>query len=306
LEPPAGIIKDLLYINALIKGNGKHCSEVLEVYGLANYPGSEVERQHQIALLTGPGSSVLSSVSEALCEEIAQIKEQIDMSTRVLTQQAEDLNEIVLSLRKVLSILVLINLDEEAKQIHHQVEKFDSWIAESKSVEQDDLMQTADTLLAVENSVRNLEVTLVTQGENTVGAHNILIHELDQAQVNVLKEADSGLSLTKRALSDFVESEWDKMHLANVVKTLGDVRGGFVFLGKDRAARVIDICSRYIDNSIIRFEAEPRESELNAIADVLSSLEYYLEGMLTSSGGFGEQVLDLAEEALRQLGCQVR
>jgi len=305
VEPPRGIIKDLLYINALTKGNSDRCKEVLDVFDLSSFPDSEIDRQHQIALLMGPGSSVLASVSSALCDELNQIKDQIDLSARVLTQEPEDLKDIIAALRKILSTLVLINLDDEAKQVNIQVERFESWLAEGKKIENDDLMMTADSLLAVEDSVKNLEGTLVNQAENIVGSHNILTHELDQAQVNVLKEADAGLSITKRALNDFVESEWDKMHLTNVVPTLGSVRGGFLFLGKERAAKVIDVCSRYIDNSIIRFEAAPRESELNAIADVLSSLEYYLEGMLTSSGGFGEQVLDLAEDALKQLGCRL-
>ena len=305
VEPPRGIIKDLLYINALVKGNSDRCKEVLDVFDLNEFPDSEIDRQHQIALLMGPGSSVLASVSSALCDELSQVKDQIDLSARVLTQEPEDLKDIIAALRKILSTLVLINLDDEAKQVNIQVERFESWLAEGKKIENDDLMMTADSLLAVEDSVKNLEGTLVNQAENIVGSHNILTHELDQAQVNVLKEADAGLSITKRALNDFVESEWDKMHLTNVVSTLGSVRGGFLFLGKERAAKIIDVCSRYIDNSIIRFEAAPRESELNAIADVLSSLEYYLEGMLTSSGGFGEQVLDLAEDALKQLGCRL-
>lgn len=305
VEPPRGIIKDLLYINALVKGNSDRCKEVLDVFDLNGFPDSEIDRQHQIALLMGPGSSVLASVSSALCDELSQVKDQIDLSARVLTQEPEDLKDIIAALRKILSTLVLINLDDEAKQVNIQVERFESWLAEGKKIENDDLMLTADSLLAVEDSVKNLEGTLVNQAENIVGSHNILTHELDQAQVNVLKEADAGLSITKRALNDFVESEWDKMHLTNVVATLGSVRGGFLFLGKERAAKIIDVCSRYIDNSIIRFEAAPRESELNAIADVLSSLEYYLEGMLTSSGGFGEQVLDLAEDALKQLGCRL-
>jgi len=305
VEPPRGIIKDLLYINALVKGNSDRCKEVLDVFDLNEFPDSEIDRQHQIALLMGPGSSVLASVSSALCDELSQVKDQIDLSARVLTQEPEDLKDIIAALRKILSTLVLINLDDEAKQVNIQVERFESWLAEGKKIENDDLMMTADSLLAVEDSVKNLEGTLVNQAENIVGSHNILTHELDQAQVNVLKEADAGLSITKRALNDFVESEWDKMHLANVVSTLGSVRGGFLFLGKERAAKIIDVCSRYIDNSIIRFEAAPRESELNAIADVLSSLEYYLEGMLTSSGGFGDQVLDLAEDALKQLGCRL-
>jgi len=288
-----------------VKGNSDRCKEVLDVFDLNEFPDSEIDRQHQIALLMGPGSSVLASVSSALCDELSQVKDQIDLSARVLTQEPEDLKDIIAALRKILSTLVLINLDDEAKQVNIQVERFESWLAEGKKIENDDLMMTADSLLAVEDSVKNLEGTLVNQAENIVGSHNILTHELDQAQVNVLKEADAGLSITKRALNDFVESEWDKMHLTNVVSTLGSVRGGFLFLGKERAAKIIDVCSRYIDNSIIRFEAAPRESELNAIADVLSSLEYYLEGMLTSSGGFGEQVLDLAEDALKQLGCRL-
>lgn len=305
VEPPIGIVKDLLYINALVKGSSERCKSVLDIYSLSDFPDSEIDRQHQIALLMGPGSSVLASVSAALCDELNQVKDQIDLSSRVLTQEPEDLKEIIAALRKILSTLVLINLDGEAKQVNVQVERFESWLAEGKKIESDDLMQTADALLAVEDSIRNLEGTLVNQAENTVGSHNILTHELDQAQINVLKEADSGLSITKRSLNDFVESEWDKMHLTNVVSTLASVRGGFQFLEKDRAANIVSICSRYIDNSIIRFDEPPRESELNAIADVLSSLEYYLEGMLTSSGGFGEQVLDLAEDALKQLGCTV-
>ncbi|MFC3149977.1 hypothetical protein ACFOEK_02965 [Litoribrevibacter euphylliae] len=305
VEPPIGIVKDLLYINALVKGSSERCQTVLDIYSLSDFPDSEVDRQHQIALLMGPGSSVLASVSKALCDELNQLKDQIDLSSRVLTQEPDDLKDIIAVLRKILSTLVLINLDDEAKQVNIQVERFESWLAEGKKIENDDLMQTADALLAVEDSIRNLEGTLVNQAENTVGSHNILTHELDQAQINVLKEADSGLSITKRALNDYVESDWDKMHLTNVVSTLASVRGGFQFLEKARAANIVDVCSRYIDNSIIRFEAPPRESELNAIADVLSSLEYYLEGMLTSSGGFGEQVLDLAEEALKQLGCKV-
>ncbi|GLQ32254.1 hypothetical protein [Litoribrevibacter albus] len=305
VEPPIGMVKDLLYINALVKGQSERCQQVLDIYSLANFPDHEIDRQHQIALLMGPGSSVLASVSAALCDELNHVKDQIDLSSRVLTQEPEDLKDIIGALRKILSTLVLLNLDQEAKQVHHQVERFESWLAEGKKTEHDDLMQTADALLAVEDSIRNLEGTLVNQADNTVGAHNILTHELDQAQINVLKEADSGLSITKRALNDFVESDWDKMHLTNIVPTLASVRGGFLFLEKERAAKVVDICSRYIDNSIIRLDTAPRESELNAIADVLSSLEYYLEGMLTSSGGFGEQVLDLADEALKQLGCRV-
>ncbi|GAA3913726.1 hypothetical protein [Litoribacillus peritrichatus] len=305
IEPPRGLIKDILYINALVKGENARSQEVLKTYGLDSYADSEIDRQHQIALLMGPGSSVLASVSAALCDELNKLKDQIDLTARVLRQEPEDLVDIISELRKILSTLVLINLDAEAKQIHRQVERFEGWKSEGQQIDNEDLMQTADVLLAVEDSVRNLEVTLVNQAENTVGSHNILTHELDQAQINVLKEADAGLSITKRALNDFVESDWDKMNLANVNSTLATVRGGFQFLGKDRAANILDVCSRYIENSIIRMSQPPRESELNAIADVLSSLEYYLEGMLTSSGGFGEQVLDLAEDALKQLGCRI-
>ena len=36
-EPPRGIIKDVLYINALVKGESKRCQEVLSAYDLASY-----------------------------------------------------------------------------------------------------------------------------------------------------------------------------------------------------------------------------------------------------------------------------
>ena len=48
----------------------------------------------------------------------------------------------------------------------------------------------------------------------------------------VIEEAKAGLALAKRAITAYLESNGDKLNLANVPASLQAVRGGLWFLGQ--------------------------------------------------------------------------
>ena len=76
-------------------------------------------------------------------------------------------------------------------------------------------------------------------------------------------------------------------------------------MGEARAAALVQLCADYIENSMLNASQMPGETALEALADVLASLEYYLEGGATLQSAGESSALDSAEGALERLGMQV-
>ncbi|MEX1058006.1 MAG: hypothetical protein WED11_09750, partial [Natronospirillum sp.] len=160
-----------------------------------------------------------------------------------------------------------------------------------------DLMQIADSVLYAEAALSRLNQSgqRSTTEDGQKGAQLVY---LNQARVAVLDEMESGISVCKRAISAYMDSERDVMHLANVPSTLRGVRGALCFLDGDDAIAVVNHCIEFVQ----QLQAETvavTNAQLDAFADALSSLEFFLDGML--SGQKNHDVIKLARVSLAQL-----
>ena len=113
-----------------------------------------------------------------------------------------------------------------------------------------------------------------------------------------------GLSLAKRAVSSYLESERDLMHLTNVPSTLQSVAGGMSFLGIERGAAVLRACARYIEQRMLNSEQQPGMADLETLADAISSVDYFLES-LEANKPIGDSILEIAEDSMAELGFPV-
>ncbi|MBF3360675.1 ferrous iron transporter B, partial [Pseudomonas aeruginosa] len=131
------------------------------------------------------------------------------------------------------------------------------------------------------------------------------VHQLAEARIVVIEEAKAGLALAKRAITAYLESNGDKLNLANVPASLQAVRGGLWFLGQERAALLVGGCADYIQQRMIETAQMPSEQMLETLADALTSLEYYLEGGAVLRPQGQPDVLDLASASVKALGLPV-
>src|SRR5690606_2850606 len=125
-----------------------------------------------------------------------------------------------------------------------------------------------------------------------------------EAHIVLVEESQAGLALARRAITAYIESGNDRMHLLNVPATLETVRGGLIFLGMTRASDIIGNASRFIRESMLEQQATPDPQQLEVLADALTSIEFYLESAERSSVGTGD-VLAVAEDSLAELGYGV-
>ena len=299
-----GVIKDLLYLIALANTNGVLATQVRELTNLPSLPFTDHMLDDEYQRLSGPGQNVLRSLSTAILEELVGAKDLLDLIERG-TAQGEQMGHLHLILAKLEKTLTMVGLISAANALRKHLTLVEAW-SHDQVIDDAAVLALADTLLYVESMVASLErgerQALSEKKETISEADSFAQNQLMEARIVVNDEAKSGLSIAKRAITSYLESEGDKLHLANVPSSLLNVRGGLLFLNQERAAEQVGACARYIQQHMLEASVMPSEHMLETLADALSSLEYYLEGGVLLHAKANRSVLDLADESLRALG----
>jgi hypothetical protein len=251
----------------------------------------------------------MRSLSSAIREELASVKDMLDLMERG-TVQADNLGGLHALLGKLSKTLGMVGLSSAGNSLGAQLQTVAGW-SEARPPQPQELLKLADAVLYVEGMVASLERGerrdggLSAQAQPGHEAETFAQHQLYEARIVVVDEAQAGLALAKRAITAYLEANGDRMHLSNVPFSLQAVRGGLWFLGQERAALLVGACAEYIQKQMLEAPQMPAEQMLETLADALSSLEYYLEAGAVLRPETQPSVLDLAAESVRALGLPV-
>jgi hypothetical protein len=297
-EAPRNLLKELLYLVVLADSNGHRATQVRSLFSLLSLPFTDqlLEEAYQ------------RSLSSAIRDELSGLKDQLDLIERGAVS-ADGLSHLHSVLGKMSKTLGMVGLSSAGKSLHTQLSVVASWIDQAP-VEPAQLLKLADAVLYVESMVASLErvdrfdtrPAEVSPGDE---ASSFASHQLHEARIVVIDEALGGLALAKRSITAYLESNGEKLNLANVPFSLQAVRGGLWFLDQPRAALLVGSCAEYIHNQMLEALQMPSEQMLETLADALTSLEYYLEGGAVLRPETNPSVLDLAAESVRALGISV-
>jgi len=308
-EAPRSLLKELLYVVALADTHGSIATQVRQVFSLSSLPFTDHLLEEESQRLAGPGQAVMRSLSSAIREELASLKDLLDLIERG-TAQAEAYSNLHNLLGKMAKTLGMVGLSSAASTLQAQLSDVSAWSLEH-APEPDVIQRLADAVLYVESMVASLERgdrrdTKPQVARPGMEAEAFANHQLTEAFIVVIDEATAGLALAKRAITAYLESNGEKLHLANVPFSLQAVRGGLRFLEQERAAELIGACADFIQKFMLEANQMPPEQLLEILADALTSLEYYLEGgAVLRRDDSRVSVLDLASESVRALGMPV-
>lgn len=299
-QPDKHLLADCLHLAALAE-QGEKRGRALKLFGLEGKCLTQAEMTAEYELMCGPGGSVIKTVAEAVKDELAQVKDTLDIMSRGSKNDAESYAAMAESLGRMAQTLVMLGLLEDSQGIRKQSEQVRTWSGEPTAAA---LNALVDALMSVENAVAGLVKKVTPGSETQVNNSQISVHQLDEARALLVAESRSGLSLAKRALSSYLESNRDLMHLANVPSTLQSVVGGLAFLGIARGGAVLRACSRYIETKMLKAEQQPGMAEMETLADAISSVDYFLES-LEAGKPIGDSILEIAEDSVAELGFPV-
>ena len=121
-----------------------------------------------------------------------------------------------------------------------------------------------------------------------------------EARIAAISESQTALSVTKRAIGSYVDSNGDKLHIKNVGKTLLDVSGALLFLEQEEVATLMRQLQRYVEHNIVASDFAPTEDKIEALADAISAIEYFIDSLMGQGAGASEAIT-LAKDSIQQL-----
>ncbi|MCG8673285.1 MAG: hypothetical protein MI867_28105 [Pseudomonadales bacterium] len=310
-EPNLAAVQECVFICSLTEASTDTLKEIREAYGIPDNSVNDEQLRIERDLMNGPGGTVIRSVAEAIKEELAHIKDTLDLGARGAHEDdQESFERVSESLVKIGNTLLMLGLVEASNVIKDQAENVKNWTEADVDPEGEEFNAVADALLYVENSIAALAPRAggldSTEDEaEQATRQGMSITQLEDARRVVVSEARAGLSLAKRAITSYIDSNWDGMHLNNVPTTLNTIWGGLLFLQLERAANILKSSEQFISHKLLAEKIQPDQTTLETLADALTSIDYFLESM-EDNKPLGDSILDVAQESVEELGFPIK
>jgi len=304
------LLKELAYYTALSDVEDEPYQKIKAAFGFSQLDYNEYKYEQEKKNLTGPSASTVLSVAQTLREELLSAKEIIEIASENPGGTIDTYDELIGSVTKLKDILAVVGLHSASKTIDEQLKKFHVWSKTDEEIAANELFAVADSFLYVESVLlsienRNFSDEKLSELNNESRESLMMTSQYQGAQLVVLEEAESGLSMIKRALTAFTDSGYDRAHIKNIPKTLNGVRGGLIVLELSRAVSVVESAIQFIENSLLsNNQPAAIEHMLETFADALICLEYYLDCMKIDKH-ISSDTLVIAEESLSALGYGV-
>jgi hypothetical protein len=307
---PEALIKFLIYIVAMSRGETDKAQQILKAYGVNSLSYTDAVLRSEREALKGPSMNTVSSMATVLKDELRNTKEILENASQMADGMQPDYDVLLETLRKVSEILSVVGLVSASNTLKEELVKIEGWKNSNKPTDAKELIEVADALLYVESTVSGLEQLNLSDEKlsvvNSLARREVIASsQLAEAELLVIQEAESGLALVKRALNSFSESNYDSSHVQNVSATLRAIRGGLIVMHFERAAAVVVSCINFIDTVLIQNDQTVALQQLlETFADAVIGLEYYLDAVKSDKTA-DSSILSIAEESLEALGFKV-
>lgn len=286
---PDWLLKEFVYLVALAEPESERLSKLQAEF----QTGREAKEKYLAVArsrLSGPDQSALQSLSEALQDELQSVKDLVDLFERTDISQAS-YEDFVSSLARIGDTLQISNLNEASARTQGLVERLQAGGIASVN---NDMAAIADEIIHIEQAMRAL--THNSLEESTL----VDPVSLSEAKIAVLAESMTALTMIKRAIGSYIDSNGDKLHIKNVGKSIKDVAGAMMFLElPDLHAMLLEL-DHFVGRKVLESDVPPKDAQMEALADAITAIEYFLDSIGGQSAGT-EEALKLARESINHL-----
>ncbi|CCK74270.1 Sensor histidine kinase/response regulator [Oleispira antarctica RB-8] len=294
---PAELLKNLLYYIAKSPLDSGAVETVKTAFNLAAALPSEQELKTQRDALSGPDKKTVGSVVGALVEEITGLKERFDILVRGDDDREEALASLMPIFKQIIDTMGMLGLGMPRRVLQDQ-QSIVAQLIDQGSASDSDLMDTAGALLYVEATLNGMqqEGTLVESSPETVSVTN--------AHKAVLHETRNVLEQVKDAVVEYIAKQWDAAELEEVPHWLRSIEGSINMIPLPRVAKILEGVADFVEQQLITQGLKAQWSVMDNFADILTSVEYYIERYSNSPQEADENLLQRAEVALSNLSSQ--
>ena len=301
-QPPIELINNFLYYIAHATTSGERISAVRALFDLSELaPGSEqidIVREN----LGAPSTKLMKTVSQAIRDDIARVKDVLDIYVRTGMEHVEELVPQIELLKKIGDTLGVLGLGELREIIQVRRSDLQAIIEVGENVEDAALIEMASALLSVEDRLEEELLGLVRPESESTATDEVSREDKDYASVTkaVMRECVVNLARVKDVVAQILDRPEDGSQLDIVPTHLRGITAGLMILEKDAAVAVVEEIGELIGGLLQVGQDSYDMNQFDLLADAIVSLEYYMD---TLQAGRKEPVymLDNARDCLEAL-----
>lgn len=302
---PADLVNNLLYYVARARGSGTRVSAIRAAFNLSGLVPGDAQVEEARQSLSAPSVKLMQTVAQAIREDLARVKDVLDIFVRTGMERIEELAPQLELLKKIGDTLGVLGLGDLREMVQARREELQDLIARGHRPDEATLLSMAAALLNVEDRLEGDLISMIAprSDEPTVVALDVAQQpsaELSQVTSAVMRECLVNLARVKDAVTQVTERKGDVAALDSIPEQLQGITAGLMMLGRERAAGVVEGLQKAMQE-VVRHGAQSADrAGLDRVADATVSLEYYLE-TIEAGRSDPNYMLDNAERCLAGL-----
>ncbi len=292
-QPPVDLVNNLLYYVARSTSAGPRSVASREAFNLSCLiPGdAQVEAARQN--LAAPSVKLMQTVAAAIREDLARVKDVLDIYVRTGMERAEELTPQVELLKKIGDTLGVLGLGELRESVQSRRIDLEALIAGKSAPDESALIAMAAALLKVEDHLEHQLIGVINP-EEASAAHADADEPPETADrvivtQAVMRECLANLARVKEAISVVTERAGDGAALDSIPALLRGITAALLVAEKEAAARIAERIAAAATEVVERGVgmtsagrtgaglAQEARVALERLADAIVSLEYYME-----------------------------
>ncbi len=308
MQPPVELLNNLLYYVARASNNGPRVAAVRESFRLGELLPVDESVEQERENLSAPSIKLMQTVGAAIREDLAKVKDVLDIFVRRGGAAPEELGPQVELLRKIGDTLGVLGLGEQRARVQHEIGKLEAMVGAQEKPSESALIDIAATLIQIEDRLDDdLIGKILPRGDSAANGGTGVIADADfqQVQAAVLRECVVNLARVKEYVVQQVGGTLDAAGFDSWQELMRGIQSGLAMLGKTRAEQCLARITAHLKR-IMQAGGGPAAMVglgLDRLADAIVSIEYYME---TLQAGRADPwyMLDNAESALAAIDTQ--
>src|SRR5690606_14362850 len=196
-HPPVELLNNLLYYVARATSDGPRVTAVRSSFRLGELLPVDESVEKERENLSAPSIKLMQTVAAAIREDLAKVKDVLDIYVRRGGAAPEEIGTQIELLRKIGDTLGVLGLGEQRARVQGQITKIESLVQSQERPSESALIDIAAALIQVEDRLDDELVRMVLPRASVADEGDALDVDFAQVQGAVLRECVVNLARVK-------------------------------------------------------------------------------------------------------------
>jgi chemosensory pili system protein ChpA (sensor histidine kinase/response regulator) len=280
-DPPVELLNNLLYYVARTKSAGPRVAAVRASFRLNELLPVDQHVEQARESLSAPSVKLMKTVAAAIKEDLARVKDALDIFVRKGGTHSEELASQLELLKKIADTLGVLGLGELRDKVQIETGHLQGIVEQRTPANEGMLLNMAATLIKVEDSLDEQLVGLIVPSSESAeqGAAPPQAEDTEFRQVTeaVLRECIVNMARVKEAVALSVEKPREAQQTDQIPQLMRGITAGLLMLGKTRAVEIAEGIDRALDSYLHTAGSTLAPEAVDRLADAIVAVEYYME-----------------------------